>query len=112
MSFLPQCNVRYVVLAGAPAAVVLAGAPAAVVLAGMAPPIAVGAEPDGGGAGPDGGGRTTPGMICAMARCCCNSMMLGQIANSSIAPILKTMPKEARDIIPQYRECQLYKELC
>ena len=92
-------------LAGAPAAVVLAGAPAAVVLAGMAPPIAVGAEPDGGGAGPDGGGRTTPGMICAMARCCCNSMMLGQIANSSIAPILKTMPKEARDIIPQYREC-------
>jgi hypothetical protein len=101
-----------VVLAGAPAAVVLAGAPAAVVLAGMAPPIAVGCEPDGGGAGPNGGGRTTPGMICAMARCCCNSMMLGQIANSSIAPILKTMPKEARDIIPQHRECQLYKEMC
>jgi hypothetical protein len=58
-----------VVLAGAPAAVVLAGAPAAVVLAGMAPPIAVGIEGDGGGAGPDGGGRTTPGMVCAMARC-------------------------------------------
>jgi hypothetical protein len=55
--------------AGAPAAVVLAGAPAAVVLAGMAPPIAVGIEGDGGGAGPDGGGRTTPGMVCAMARC-------------------------------------------
>jgi hypothetical protein len=85
---------------------VLAGAPAAVdVLAGMAPPIA---GPD---AGPDGGGRTTPGMFCAMARCCCNGMMLGQIANSSIAPILKTMPKEARDIIPQSRECHLYKEL-
>jgi hypothetical protein len=94
-----------VALAGAPAAVALAGAPAAVALAGMAPPIAVGCEPGGGGAGPNGGGRTTPGMICAMARCCCNSMMLGQIANSSIAPILKTMPKEARDIIPQYREC-------
>jgi hypothetical protein len=37
--------------------------------------------------------------------------MLGQIANSSNAPILETMPKEARDIIPQHRECQLYKEL-
>ena len=91
---------------------VLNGAPAAVVLAGMAPPIAVGIEGDGGGTGPDGGGRATPGMICAMARCCCNSMMLGQIASSSIAPILKTMPKEARDIISQYRECHLYKELC
>ena len=62
----------------------------------MAPPIAAGCEPDGGGAGPDGGGRTTPGMVCAMARCCCNGMMLDQIAKSSIAPILKTMPKEAR----------------
>ena len=89
-----------------------AGAPAAVVLAGRTPPIADGIEGDGGGAGPDGGGRTTPGIVCAMARCCCNGMMLGQIANSSIAPVLKTMPKEARDIIPQYRECQLYKELC
>jgi|ERR1051325_9429891 hypothetical protein len=93
-------------LAGAPAAVVLAGAPAAVVLAGRTAPIA---GPDG---GPDGGGRATPGTVCAMARCCCNGMMLGQIANSSIAPILKTMPKEARDIIPQHRECQLYKEMC
>ena len=94
--------------AGAPAAVVLAGAPAAVVLAGRTPPIADGIEGDGGGAGPDGGDRITPGMICAMARCCCNGTMLGQIANSSI----KTMPKEARDIIPQHRECQLYKEMC
>jgi hypothetical protein len=78
----------------------------------MAPPIGDVGPDEGAGAGPDGGGRITPGMICAMARCCCNGTMLGQIANSSIAPILKTMPKEARDIIPQYRECQLYKELC
>jgi hypothetical protein len=85
----------------------------AVVLAGMAPPIGGAGWPDeGAGAGPDGGGRTTPGMFCAMARCCCNGMMLGKIANSSIAPILKTMPKEAWDTIPQYRECHVYKELC
>ena len=83
------------VLAGAPADVVLAGAPADVVLAGTEPNV---------------GARAAPGMICAMARCCCNGKMLGQIANSSIAPILKTMPKEAREIISQYRECQLYKE--
>jgi hypothetical protein len=88
-----------VVLAGAPdAAVVLAGAPdAAVVLAGAEPNV---------------GARAAPGMICAMAKCCCNGKMLGQIANSSNAPILETMPKKARDTIPQYRECQLYKELC
>jgi hypothetical protein len=95
-----------VVLAGAPAAVVLAGAPAAVVLAG-APAAVVLA-----GTEPKVGARETPGMICAMARCCCNGMILGQIANSSNAPILETMPKEARDIISQHRECQLYMILC
>ena len=55
---------------------------------------------------PNGGTRTTPGMICAVARCCCSGKMLGQIANSNTAPILKIMPKEALDIISQYRECQ------
>jgi hypothetical protein len=85
--------------------VVLAGAPAAdVVLAGTGPDV-------GAGGGPDGGARAAPGIICAMAKCCCNGKMLGQIANSSNAPILETMPKETRDVIPQYRECQLYKEL-
>jgi hypothetical protein len=74
--------------APAPAAVVLAGAPApapaaAVVLADAEPNV---------------GTRAAPGTICAMAKCCCNGKMLGQIANSSTAPILKTMPKEARDI--------------
>ena len=44
---------------------------------------------------PNVGARETPGMICAMERCCCNGMILGQIANSSNAPKLKTMPKEA-----------------
>jgi len=94
-----------VVLAGAPAAVVLAGAPAAVVLAG-APAAVVLA-----GAEPNVGARAAPGMICAIAKCCCNGKMLGQIANSSNAPILETMPKEARYVIPQCRDCQIYKEL-
>ena len=59
---------------------------------------------------PNVGTGTTPGMSCAVARCCCcSSKMLGQIANSNTAPILKIMPKEALDIISQYRECQLYK---
>lgn len=88
--------------------VVLAGA-GAVVLAGMAPPIGDVGPDEGAGAGPDGGDRITPGMICAMARCCCNGTMLGQIANSSIAPILKTMPKEARDIFPNIENASYIK---
>ncbi len=60
----------------------LAGAPAIVL------PVA--------GAGGGGGVDALPGTPCAMARCCCNGKMLGQIENST-APILETMPKEARD---------------
>ena len=60
------------------------------------------------GTEPNVGARPAPGIICAIARCCCNGKMLGQIANST-APKLNTMPKEARDIIPYYRERQLYK---
>ncbi|HET7148596.1 MAG TPA: hypothetical protein VFI73_08885 [Candidatus Nitrosopolaris sp.] len=78
---------------GAPA-VVLVGAPA-VVLVGTEPNV---------------GTRAAPGIICAMARCCCNGKMLGQIANST-APKLNTMPKGARDIIPYYRERPIYKGL-
>jgi hypothetical protein len=66
--------------------VVLAGAPAVVVLAGTGPDV-------GGGTEPNVGARAAPGIICAMARCCCSGKMLGQIANSSNAPILETMPK-------------------
>jgi hypothetical protein len=81
----------------------LAGACAAVILAACAAVVSAGDEPN-------VGTRTTPGMSCAVARCCCcSSKMLGQIANSNTAPILKIMPKEALDIISQYRECQLYK---
>jgi hypothetical protein len=84
------------------AAVIFPGACAAVILAASAVVVSAGDEPN-------GGTRTTPGMSCAVARCCCSSKMLGKIANSNIAPILKIMPKEALDIISQYRECQLYK---
>jgi hypothetical protein len=62
-----------------------------VVLAGAPDVVLAGAEPN-------VGARTAPGMICAMAKCCCNGKTLGQIANSSTAPIFKSMPKEARDI--------------
>jgi hypothetical protein len=82
--------------------VVLAGACPAVILAACAAVVSAGNEPN-------VGTRSTPGMSCAVARCCCSSKMLGQIANSKTAPILKIMPKEALDIISQYRECQLYK---
>jgi hypothetical protein len=84
------------------AAVVLAGACPAVILAASAVVVSTGDEPN-------VCTRATPGMSCAVARCCCSSKMLGQIANSNTAPILKIMPKEALDIISQYRECQLYK---
>ena len=77
-------------------------ASAAVLLAASAAVLLAGDEPN-------GGTRTTPGMSCAVARCCCSSKMLGKIANNNTAPILKIIPKEALDIISQYRECQLYK---
>jgi hypothetical protein len=80
----------------------LAGACAAVILDACAAVVSAGDEPN-------GATRTTPGMSCAVARCCCSSKMLGKIANNNTAPIVKIMPKEALDIISQYRECQLYK---
>jgi len=86
-----------VVLAGAPVVVVVAAWAAntavfsVAVLAGAPAVVLAGAEPN-------VGARAAPGMICAMAKCCCNGKTLGQIANSSNAPILETMPKEARDI--------------